>query len=416
MVTMNTTLKKTLIIGGVVIVVSAIGVGAYLGFQRSGDVLSNLATGGSPQGSGFPINQPSSESLGEKNLQGGVLSGEGNGVEQDDPTEYLSIQKEKLSLITTSPVVGYWTASSGEGIWGADVFVLDAAGTVSQVIEAGSLEPIASSDYGSPVKLLANSSGSRVLVWFDSGNAYLFDLASTSWEEFGSIDSAAFDPQGGRLAYLQNTNGISKIYVKDFTRKTSSTDVIASLAIQDSRLLWPQASRIFLVPRASATYLADAWYLDVKTSTIHPYASGFGLDLLGAANGDMLKQTINQNRLTTVSLLDEQGTIKWEFPFVTLLDKCVVSANGEGFCAVPQRYNKDISLTLPDDYLKGTVMFQDYIYRVDLEDGSLSPLINLSDVSFDAAFLSLTPSHLLFLNRLDGNVYAFSLEDATTSP
>jgi len=402
--------RKFLIVGIITIIIVAVGVGAYLGFERSRQILPGVLTG--DQG-GFPINQQTTQGSGT-----GAPISQGSGdvdttIENDDPTEYFVQQKERLQIITASPVVGYWVASSTQSQWGGRVIAVDDKGGVYEIEDVGKTRELASSEFGAPLKLVSNRQGSYAVVWFDSGVAYLFNLADATWEELGGIVSATFDPSGTQLAYLEEEEGVSRLYTKDLTKTTSNLSLSATLAMQDMKIIWPESARIYFIPRPSALYVGESWYVNLAKSTIHRFVSGNGLDLLGIVSGQTLvEQKTGADRTTNLFFVNESGEQTYQIPFSTLLDKCATSPDGGSlFCGVPYQHNKEFSFMLPDDYLQGAVYFKDYVYRIKTDGSGVSPVINLGDVVFDAVSLSATPTHLLFLNRLDGNIYAFLLEE-----
>ena len=121
-----------------------------------------------------------------------------------------------------------------------------------------------------------------------------------------------------------------------------------------------------------------------------------------------------------LSLYDNSASLLANFSFLTLPSKCLFPfedsmESGTSttasikflYCAVPRNQDQLKTKTLPDDYQKMAIFTADNFLKINLIDGSVEQI--LADQALDGENLKIFGGNLLFINRLDGLLYAISL-------
>jgi len=404
---MNTQSKKIFVVVGIVVVLVAIGVGVYVGLQRSQQVLS-------PGSGGFPVVGGSGSG------KGSVVGGEGSIAEyrEDDEgiIEATQLQKERLSQMSEGDAMFLW-ASSQSGTSTPALWYLNQDGEVVRVLAQGEEQVVTTSSFGVPSYLVQNKDGSFVAVAFEGGTWALFDTQEKAWEELPqNIVSVAFSPSGTQLAFLEKGDKKTSLYT--FTLGTSKKALIkiATLAVEDVFLQWPIAERIYLTPRSLSGIRSTVWYFDLNKKTLNTSFSGIGIDLLWLSDGAHgLFFSYPTPQTIDLSFVGENGEILGSLPLLTVSSKCGISlsATSTFFCAIPYQYTSSFSVVFPDDFLMRKVFTKDRIYQGRF-DGSLVqivPVLNITSLAIDAASLVEMNGHLFFINRLDKKAYRLQLSE-----
>jgi hypothetical protein len=401
-------MKKGFIILLVVVIIAAIGAGVYFGLKK----YPTAPTGGTIGETNLPIGGTTGTGT-----QGGttVPSGE---TTTTTPEQAQSAQEQlqKLSILSIQPAIDYLTVAGvvtkstttlqtqyylnrkGEMIWIRDV----------------NKEEIASSatNFGMPVYLKQNADGSKAVVYFDSGKFAAFDSKTRVWTELDSgISGVTFSPSGKNIAFMKSSDGNSSIYTRDPSSSKKTLTLVATLAVQDFDLAWPDANKIFLVPKSSNRYFGEIWYFDLVKKSLNRFSLGSGLSALFSWPYDYGMKFASQDRSTMeVSITDKTGKKLADMPFSTVYSKCSFAFDAKAaYCAIPETFSKD-SVVLPDDYLKGGLYTQDAIYKIDLVSAEITRILDSSTTQIDAVNLRALGDNLYFINRYDGQLYRFNLK------
>ena len=401
-------MRRTVIILIAVIIVLAIAVGVYFGYQKSKGVIS--PTGTTQQGT-LPIGAGGTGSGGTTQGGGAITGGISTSTSSEDAA-YFQDQKQRLSILTTQPVVDYWMTVPKNASTTSQIFYLDRKGEVVQIIDAGKENVVASSSFGVPVKSLQNIDGSKVIVLFDSGTLAIFDTASKVWQALdSSISSFDFSPDGKSIVYIKPNGSQNSIYTQNIATTKKNLTLVATLNEQDLSVSWPSANIIVIMPKPSYQFYGQAWYFNLKNNTLNSLGSGQGLDYVFSKKANYGLQFISSDRSkVSVSIINDSGKKLADLPFYSLAEKCSFAQDAEtAYCGIPVRYGTD-SPVLPDDYLKQAVFTNDAIYKIDLSSSILTKVVDSETVSIDAIDLRAASSTLLFVNRLDGMLYRFNMQ------
>jgi len=148
------------------------------------------------------------------------------------------------------------------------------------------------------------------------------------------------------------------------------------------------------------------------------FGGKFGADYLWSSNGKKalvsFAEAQNGSKMN-MGVINSDGTNFRDLGIPTLVSKCVWAPDGKTvFCALPG----DIpgGSVMPDDYRDNKFKTKDTFWKVDIETGEKTRLIELDDLSkigvgFDATnlFLSDKEDILFFVNRVDGHLYRLEL-------
>jgi len=397
--------KKILIIVAVVIVIVAVLVGAYFGLRKSQQVIFVPGIGSLPIGGG---GQPTGRTS--------------DGVDKEPGlTQDIEQQKQRLTALSSKPVVDFWVVWDGSTSTVPQVLYIDSKGEVGHIVNPGEEKTITTSSFGTPLKVVQNIDGSRVITAFDSGTYALFDTAGGAWQNLGmGIEAVAFAPDGERFAYLNREGTKVSLIIDDFSKGASKLTRVASLALQDFGLLWPHPDNIMLMPKMSYRVFDRMWAFDLSTKQLSQLDAGKALGYVFSPDMSLgLRfESADPSRLTT-TVVDADGRRSNALPFSTLPDKCVFDwFEPAAYCAVPYSFNKEFSLRLPDDYYMHAVYFNDDLYKITINtDGeTFTPVFNVPSVTLDAVHLKIAGPYLFFLNRLDQKVYRLELAPQGQSP
>ncbi|HPW34169.1 MAG TPA: hypothetical protein PK367_00185 [Candidatus Paceibacterota bacterium] len=399
-------MKKVVIILVIILIIAAIGIGVYFGLQKSntsGNNLNNQISGGN-----LPIGSTGNSST--TGVSGGNTN-TGNLGNMSDEEKYLENQKNKLSIFSTQPIIGYWVVASSSTSTPSRILAVTLKGEVVE-IKDGKEEILISSNYGVPLKLVSNKDGSKAVVSFANNSYALFDVSTKAWQELDKgIVAIAFAPTGSQLIYVKSSDNTSSFYIKDFGSTKKTVTLVASLAIQDFNITWPDANKIFIIPKPSYGFMAQAWYFDLKQKTLNQFAMGQGLGMVFSPSFDFGLKFSNKDRSNfNVSIINKTGEVLADMPFSTLSFKCSFEYEKKlAFCAIPESYTQNNPL-LPDEYLKGAVMSLDSIYKIDLDSSEITEVINSNVTSIDFSDIKAMGGYLYFINKYDGLLYRFKLD------
>lgn len=411
----NGTIKKVGIVGIVVLVLGAMGVGVYFGIQNA---KKSIIPGGQSSGSSgsFPV------SLGGGTNNSGAMSGAQGGQLNQSGSSVATIdqnQKNSLFQLTTNPAIGFWVASSSSssqsGIVHAAVYYLNPDGDVVQVQDVGREQVITGSSLGTPVDLWHSPNGLYAVALYNSGAYALFSVQTKAWQALpGGLTGVAFSPDSTKLAMLKEENGQTTISSMNLTAARRTIATIMKLNIVDVAVAWPTANRLFIISRPASGVDGQAWYINPQTKSLTYFAHGNGLQMVFDAARPYYSAEfiVGENQTATkVVFVDDGGNVVDSLQASTLADKCVFSSDGSHFiCGVPRENDKGSAINLLDDYLQRGVYFHDSLYDFSGSQFSvIAPLLTAPDVYLDVVHPQIIGSQLFFMNRLDHTLYLYNL-------
>lgn len=359
--------KKYLKILTIIIILIAIGFGVYYFFKKS-------PAGQNFLGVIFPGTFKAGEEIGGQPIAGA-----------------------KLQALTQDPIFDYWINSKT-----GNIYYLSPVGQVIR-ISGGQEEVVNSQTLSRLNQLTASPDGTLAIAKFNYPNFQTFSIFNTvtnSWQPLpaGTI-AAAWSPTQ-EIAYLDAKS------LKTLNLANQKTVEILKLTQKEAELYWRPDSKILLTNSLSSSELeSQIWSINLANKTIAPFLNETGLAIKWSLDGKFGLRLKTVNRTPLLGLIDENGQALAELTFVTLPSKCLIKEK-KIYCAVPKNLPERISL--PENYYKKAVYFEDSFYLIDLNTGGVSTIFN-PELPIDAEHLELDNGRLYFKNRLDDKLYSLTL-------
>lgn len=366
-------MKKIFIIISVVLVVLAVAFGVYFGWKKSKEILGPPMT---------------SDESGIGDQESGIAA------------------ESKLKIVSDQPAFYYWLKTAATS---SEIFYANSSGQILKIKENGDDEIISERQIENLQLIEANKDGDKIIV--KSDRFEIFDAKKMVWQAIPNVSAATFSPDGGKIAYLDDS-AISNLTIKDLLSAKQSPIKILSLNQNDFGLKWLSSEKILLLPKPSASIMGEIWEIDIKKKSLKKFLEGFGLTVNWAKDNSLgLKFSVNQQKESQLVLIDNTGSAKANFSFSSLPDKCLITLT-KLYCAISRSYNTIKEPILPDDYLKRAAYSNDAIYELKLEEGEDNPLtavFNENQPVLDAINFNLSDNRLFFTNRYDNKIYSLEL-------
>lgn len=374
-------MKKTIIIIGIILGIAAMAAGVYFAWKKSQEILTPPTAD----------QQPTT-----------------NNLQPTTDNSQQSAAESKLKIISDQPILDYWTMITATS---TKTFYTTQSGQIFK-IQDGEDELVSSQTINNLQQIKSSNNGERVLIKSgdaDSPQFNIFNATNKIWELLPSgITAADFSPDNKQIAYLKINNDKSDLTTKILTG--TKTSKIISFSQNDFDLKWVANEKILLLPKPSFQIDAEILEINIKNKTIKKITSGRGLMTNWSANGDLgLKFSVDQQRISYLKLINNDGTDRASFDFSTLPDKCAFDSPTKIYCAVPQIDNSIQKPVFPDDYLKRAVYFDDFIYKMDIGQNTFETIYADPETILDAFHLSISDNNLFFVNRYDNNLYRLEL-------
>ncbi len=402
---------KIIFIVAALLIIGAIVVGVILGLRKIPTV-SNEA----------PSSFPTSSSQTQTSGANGNTSTTSSQVQTLNTSgESSSPELKRLTLLTKGPAMGYWIVSpqilgestSSASVLQSAVFYMGSNGDVIRIQPDGK-EVIVSHFGEAPLRVIQSASGARVVVEFASGSFALYDVSRSAFEFLpqGTV-SAAFSPDGTMLAYLTpNASGKQELFIRDLTTTKKTITKTLSLFIDDVKLSWPTATRIYLIPPQASNFIGDVWYFDIGTKTVSLFTSGTGIGALFSSVSSTALIFHNENNSSIAAYIKNTKTgSSTPLTLSTLLSKCAfLFDNSDVVCAIPQVKSKTTRVQLPDDYNTMALFTSDSLLLLSAAKGYASHDIFTSlQAPFDAKDIRARAQQVFFIDRLTDALYLFDM-------
>ncbi|MBU1046337.1 hypothetical protein KKH36_00980 [Patescibacteria group bacterium] len=128
-------------------------------------------------------------------------------------------------------------------------------------------------------------------------------------------------------------------------------------------------------------------------------------------NSDIL-YLYNENLKPQLSFYSSKEKINSNIPILTFPEKCVWSQDDINiFCGVPTQSISNNSL---NDWYKGNVLFNDNVWKINIETGKLTEIISLTELEqegIDVTNISITDNNdfLIFINKKDYSLWSLQI-------
>ncbi len=271
------------------------------------------------------------------------------------------------------------------------------------------------------------------VLWSPSrANVIIADLNDTTarrfWVHFTStstiekglfpdeITSVQFSPAEEKIAGIVKNTALYTVVTA--TPQGKSLKTILQTSMPDIELSWASKTLLGLQTRSSA-------FIPSILQTV-PVSGGVASVLLADVRGlDVLWDTNSQRFITlevaregkspTLVLRDRRTpNTGRELSFQTMPEKCVWSSTATStiYCAIPLNLGID---PLPDSWWQGKVSFNDSLWKIDINTGEASSLLESGMFDITRPILSPKEDYIFFINKKDSMLWSLRLTDTATS-
>lgn len=220
----------------------------------------------------------------------------------------------------------------------------------------------------------------------------------------GYIPFMAVSEDGAdKLFYLEGGVGSTATF-----RDTSVTKVFSS-AFTEWLPQFPNQNLVTLNTRPSASIPGHLFFLDLKTKAVTKVLGGInGLTTLTSHDGKFVLLSETKGGIPELSTYDIAKKEFHSLYIQSLPEKCVWSNKklNTVYCAVPQTLP---NATYPDQWYQGLVSFSDDLWEIDAKTGNTKRILTLRNLDMTNLSLSSDDSHLLFMNKISGTPWVYSL-------
>jgi len=409
-------MRRTLLIGGVIILILIVGMVGYWFVFRNQTGSSSTNT---PNNTQFPDN------TGSNSTNNSLPTDLSSGVNSDNGSV--------LKLKKNEPILAYFVNTKGE------ITIIEPDGKILALNNQGSPTTLSVTVIPDMQSASFSADGQKVLAAFGTETTLysVFEFTKKTWRPLTTgIQSPVWSPSGSKLAYLLPGRTNTSILTLDLAVSSAKPQELLRITAENIELAWPDVSRLLLTTPASAKVASSLWNFDLKTrrltALIEDYA---GLETLWSSfsNRGIIFHSLANERGGELVLFTPSPAASRNFSLLTLPDKCIfgtelppaptssISSTSSKttapkkvvpeeyiYCAVPRDREALTNAILPDEYIMHALFTEDNFYKIKVADGNLSPIF-VSGQPIDALNLKLINNELFFINRFDSKLYSVTL-------
>lgn len=232
------------------------------------------------------------------------------------------------------------------------------------------------------------------------------DISST-------ISDFIFNKGANKLIYSIKQNGVSTLYSSNIDR--SGEKSITTLPFTEFVLDTINSSDVLVTTKASKSAPGYTYSLNTTTGAFTKILGNIP-GLLAKVSPDKkyyLYSQSEQNRPSVRSYNVASSTTNIVTIDTLPSDKCVFSqvSSSQAYCFGSIMYKP---ATYPDDWYKGKVLNFESLYRLDLQQNTVTPLYNfeIDELSFDVVSTQITPQDgfIIFQNKYDLTLWSIDLK------
>lgn len=230
-----------------------------------------------------------------------------------------------------------------------------------------------------------------------------------------NIAQVVSSPAGDKFIELLNKENGSGSYIVSISNDIKNSKQIFTSPLKDWIMSWPKDNLITISSKPSYKYVGYLYFFNTQTQSMDRILGDIaGMTTLTNKDASLVAYSYNNN--STVSLdiynISEKNTKKLNI--ATLSDKCVWGNTNSKtlYCAIPKNIPSD---NYPDSWYQGLVSFDDDIWKINTETGSMDQIYSIGlnenanidvlniKISQDDKFLTFSNKNDLSLWLLDIN-------------
>lgn len=383
-------MKKSIIVTiGVVLILIVLGVWGYLLFfgtpKGSDEIFANLGigTGGSVTDTGVAIEETSSEE-GSQLAMGGA----------------------SLQQLTTRPVAGFgYVGTSSKKVR----YVEQGTAHVYEIdLESGEESRIAATTIPRVVDAVFSPEGASVALVSAEGNdtTVLAGMLTSDNPDYITLQDGAFDPfflDENTLRYAVHTGNGVRGYKLDITENTPQQ--LFTVPFESINMLWDGGETHFF--NKTAANLEGALYQVVGGYVKPRSKAAFGLT--AGLNSDYYLVTKRDGKNLTSEAINRGGEETTALAVLFIPEKCAMDFTDTAllWCAAP--FDQQPASFI-EDWYKGAVTSEDYLWLVDIERGRAQLEENLFEEArrlIDIDGIEVGNAGVLFRNKIDNTLWLY---------
>ena len=229
------------------------------------------------------------------------------------------------------------------------------------------------------------------------------------------IQEIIWSPNSDKIVYQYTNETTDDNNISTANPDGANWQSIFQTRMRNINLSWA-GSEITFYEKPSGLTQGSLFMLNPLTKNLTKVLSGiYGMAVKWSPQGDkvLYSKTGNQGNGIGLYIAPKNGSSETAIGISGLIEKCVWSQDNRTiFCAVPN--NIDEAEILPDDFYKGSFMSDDEFWKINLETGEKTILLEPWERGggiYDAVDLFLSPleDYLFFVSKLDGLLYSIEL-------